>query len=211
MFTGIVEEVGTIKQISPGRLQIQAEIVLADTKCGDSIAVNGTCLTVTALGSNWFTADVMPETLRCTSLGQLKSGSPVNLERALTLNSRLGGHIVSGHVDGMGKIISLHDEGNAVLMEVSAAEDVMRYVVKKGSVALDGISLTVADIKTESFVVSLIPHTREVTALREKKAGDTLNIETDIIGRYTEKLLKLNEEKAEPSKLTREFLTKYGF
>ena len=211
MFTGIIEEVGIIRRITTGSLEIKAHTVLDGTKPGDSIAVNGVCLTVTKLMSDGFTADVMPETMRCTAFDVLKIGSSVNLERALTLASRLGGHIVSGHIDGIGTISGLNDEGNAVLLTVTAEKEIMRYIVTKGSVAIDGISLTVAQTNEKSFTLSLIPHTREVTALKNKKIGDRLNIETDIIGRYVEKLLTSKEEIDVKPVITREFLMKYGF
>ena len=157
MFTGIVEEVGQVKAIGNGTLQIQATKVLEDVKLGDSIAVNGICLTVTGFNSHSFQADVMPETIKRTSLGELKLGSPVNLERALTLSSRLGGHIVSGHIDGTGRIVSLKEDKNAILMKIHADGAILRYIVEKGSVALDGISLTVAQVGTRDFTISLIP------------------------------------------------------
>ena len=184
MFTGIVEEVGTVRRVGGGTLSIDAEEILTDVRLGDSIAVNGVCLTVTSFDKNHFEADVMPETVRRTSLAELRKGSPVNLERALTLASRLGGHIVSGHIDGVGTVAGLRQEGNALLLTVAAAPALLRGIVEKGSVALDGISLTVAAVTEETFTVSLIPHTREVTNLRAKRAGSRLNIETDIIGKF---------------------------
>lgn len=211
MFTGIVEETGKIVKVTINGLEIKAHKVLEGTKTGDSIAVNGVCLTVTRLEADSFTVDVMPETMRCTTLSQLKTGDTVNLERALTLSSRLGGHIVSGHIDGTGKITALNDEGNAVLMEIMASAELLRYIVSKGSVALDGISLTVADVKDDRFIVSLIPHTREVTALKSKRIGDVINIETDIIGRYVEKMMNEQNGQEEKSGLTRDFLAEYGF
>lgn len=214
MFTGIIEEVGKIKHIKGGQLAIEAVKVLADVQLGDSIAVNGICLTVTSFDSRHFTADVMPETIRRTSLAELEKGSLVNLERALALNSRLGGHIVSGHIDGTGKIISFTAEGNAILLKVAAKSNILNYIVEKGSVALDGISLTVAAVSDNDFTVSLIPHTRAVTNLHSKKAGSLLNIETDIIGKYVEKMLK-PAFKADPvakqAKLTKAFLLEHGF
>ncbi|MBR1696170.1 MAG: riboflavin synthase, partial [Selenomonas sp.] len=181
MFTGIIEEVGRIRRIGGGQLAVDCAKVVEDVQLGDSIAVNGICLTVTAFDKNHFTADVMPETLRRTSLSELGKGSPVNLERALTLSARLGGHIVSGHIDGTGEILSFQEEGNAILMKIVAGPDLLRYIVEKGSVALDGISLTVASVTEKDFTVSLIPHTREVTNLGYKKAGSTINIETDVL------------------------------
>ena len=188
MFTGIIEEVGALEGLAGGEITIRAKKVLEDVALGDSIAVNGICLTVTRFDEAHFTADVMPETIRRTSLAELRRGSRVNLERALTLKSRLGGHIVSGHIDGAGMIAAMKEEGNAILLTVRASDSVLRYVVEKGSVALDGISLTVASVGAADFTVSLIPHTREITNLREKSVGSRLNIETDILGKYVEKL-----------------------
>ena len=188
MFTGIIEEVGALERLAGGEIAIRAKKVLEDVALGDSIAVNGICLTVTRFDAAHFTADVMPETIRRTSLAELRRGSRVNLERALTLKSRLGGHIVSGHIDGAGTIAAMKEEGNAILLTVRASADILRYIVEKGSVALDGISLTVASVSAADFTVSLIPHTREITNLREKSVGSRLNIETDILGKYVEKL-----------------------
>ena len=188
MFTGIIEEVGRLERLAGGEIAIRAKKVLEDVALGDSIAVNGICLTVTRFDEAHFTADVMPETIRRTSLAELRRGSRVNLERALTLKSRLGGHIVSGHIDGAGTIAAMREEGNAILLTVRASADILRYIVEKGSVALDGISLTVASVSAADFTVSLIPHTREITNLREKSVGSRLNIETDILGKYVEKL-----------------------
>jgi len=205
LFTGIVEEVGKVKSIGGGKIVIIAKKVVTDVAIGDSICVNGVCLTVTEFDDKSFTADIMPETIRRTSLSELKIGNLVNLERALTLSSRLGGHIVSGHIDGVGKILSLKNEANAVLMKIRADSKLLRYVVEKGSVALDGISLTVASVDLESFTVSLIPHTREITNLKEKKIGSLINIETDIIGKYVEKLA------SNSGGITKDFLSTNGF
>ena len=207
MFTGIIEETGKLKSLGGGRITISAKKILADINIGDSIAVNGICLTVTSFGGDFFTADVMPETLRRTSLENLPAGSLINLERALTLSSRLGGHIVSGHIDGAGKIIDITAEKNAVLIKVTADKEIIRYIAVKGSVALDGISLTVADVDENSFVVSLIPHSMSETNLHTKKIGSFLNIETDIIAKYVERFV------AAPSKqgITYDFLTRNGF
>ena len=214
MFTGIVEEVGKITVLGTGTLTIQAKKVLEGLQIGDSIAVNGICLTVTGFDTASFGVDVMPETVRRTSFAALKKGSLVNLERALTLSSRLGGHIVSGHIDGVGRIVSLQDEGNAILLKTETSAQILHYIIEKGSVTLDGISLTVAAVDEHSFTVSLIPHTRAVTALKDKKTGDLLNIENDIIGKYVERFvtspLEASSEQG-ASKLTREFLSQYGF
>lgn len=214
MFTGIVEEVGQVKAIGNGTLQIQAAKVLEDVKLGDSIAVNGICLTVTGFNSHSFQADVMPETIKRTSLGELKLGSPVNLERALTLSSRLGGHIVSGHIDGTGRIVSLKEDKNAILMKIQADGAILRYIVEKGSVALDGISLTVVQVGSRDFTVSLIPHTRQVTNLSVKGEGSLINIENDVVGKYVAKLLQPADESvdaATQSSITMDFLKENGF
>ncbi|SDP64186.1 riboflavin synthase [Selenomonas ruminantium] len=210
MFTGIIEEVGRVARIGGGSLVIDCQKVLEDVHLGDSIAVNGVCLTVTHFDRSSFTADVMPETVRRTSLAELKKGSPVNLERALTLASRLGGHIVSGHIDGTGEIVKFTDEGNAILMTVNAESGLLRYIVEKGSVALDGISLTVASVTDHDFTVSLIPHTREVTNLGSKKLGSPINIETDVLGKYVEKMLGGSKAPAK-STMTLDFLRENGF
>ena len=193
MFTGIIEELGTIKEIpsagGSGVISIAASKVLEGTKIGDSIAVNGICLTVTGLSPDGFTADVMPETVRRTSLSILKRGSYVNLERAMAADGRFGGHIVSGHIDGTGTIKELKKEKNATWVTVSAPVHILRLIVEKGSIAIDGISLTVAGVDDTSFKVSVIPHTSAETTLTLKKAGDPVNLETDIVGKYVEKLL----------------------
>lgn len=214
MFTGIVEEVGQVKAVGNGTLQIQATKVLEDVKLGDSIAINGICLTVTGFNSHSFQADVMPETIKRTSLGELKLGSPVNLERALTLSSRLGGHIVSGHIDGTGRIVSLKEDKNAILMKIQADGAILRYIVEKGSVALDGISLTVVQVGSRDFTVSLIPHTRQVTNLSVKGEGSLINIENDVVGKYVAKLLQPADESvdaATQSSITMDFLKENGF
>ena len=213
MFTGIVEEVGTIRAMTKGELIIGAGKVLQDVALGDSIAVNGICLTVTKFDAVSFHVDVMPETMRRTSLALLQKGSHVNLERALTLSSRLGGHIVSGHIDGTGRILSFTEEGNAILLKISAEAGLLRYIIEKGSVALDGISLTVTEVTSQDFTVSLIPHTREVTILGERKAGDPINIENDVIGKYVERFLTVSqpEKQEKKSALTAEFLLQNGF
>lgn len=212
MFTGIVEEIGTVKKIARGQkayLEIQADRIFSDIHIGDSIAVNGVCLTVTGFSGKVFTADVMNETFSRSSLGSLKAGSHVNLERAMSANRRFGGHIVSGHIDGTGKIINIKKDGNAVWYKISADENIIKYTVEKGSIAIDGISLTVARIEKDNFSVSIIPHTSEETILSEKKVGDTVNLENDIIGKYVERFL--NFDKTEKSDITRDFLAKYGF
>ena len=210
MFTGIIEEMGTVRRLDRTpiscQLTIAATLVLQGTQIGDSIAVNGVCLTVTDLQKDAFTADVMPETLRRSSLGILRSGSSVNLERAMVANGRFGGHIVSGHIDGTGTIASKVPEGNAQIVTISATPNLLRYIVEKGSVALDGISLTVAEVRSDSFSVSVIPHTRANTTLTHKKIGDIINIETDCIGKYIEKLIP-----GHGGGVSREVLLRNGF
>ena len=215
MFTGIVEEMGTIRAVRRGVhssvLSIGASVVLSDLKIGDSVAVNGVCLTATGRDAGGFTADVMHETLDRSTLGTLVSGSPVNLERAMAADGRFGGHIVSGHIDGTGTIAGLRRDDNAVWYTVQAEPKLLRYVVEKGSVTIDGISLTVASVEADCFSVSLIPHTAAVTVLGRKRPGDTVNLETDILGKYVEKLLRPREEAAPESGVTLEFLAQNGF
>lgn len=215
MFTGIVEEIGIIKQIKQGKhsaiLTISARDVLNGTKIGDSIAVNGICLTVTDLLPGAFMADVMHETLNRSTLTGLSVGNPVNLERAMQANGRFGGHIVAGHVDNIGKIVKVEKDDTAVWFTIQAKPELMRYIVEKGSVAVDGISLTVAKITETAFSVSAIPHTIKQTVLQEKKEGDLVNLEADIIGKYVEKLLSPAPKQQRESKITKEFLTDYGF
>lgn len=227
MFTGIVEELGRIVRVpSPGRagqLEIAATRVLAGTNVGDSIAVNGVCLTATTVSAAGFTADVMPQTLAHSNLGALRAGSPVNLERAMAADGRFGGHIVSGHIDGTGRITSTRRDDVAVWYDIEAPEAITRYVVEKGSIAIDGVSLTVARVSENGFSISMIPHTADVTALGRKRAGDIVNLECDIIGKYVERLL--SSGRASPvtkprtsdcaskaqSTLTTEFLASNGF
>lgn len=218
MFTGIIEEIGTVKNIVKGsrsiKLTIAARKVLENTNLGDSIAVNGVCLTVTALGRDGFTADVMPESMSKTNMGALKPGDRVNLERALTLASRLGGHIVSGHIDGTGEIIAMEKDDNAVRVTLTSVPKVMKYIVPEGSVALDGVSLTVAQLGENDFTVSLIPHTAQVTTLLDKKVGDRLNIENDVVGKYVERLLSFSDKNAAAEKksaISLSFLRENGF
>ena len=211
MFTGIIEEVGTFGGLSGGTITIGAKLVQSDAHIGDSIAVNGICLTVTQFDARSFRAAVMPETVRRTSLAGLTHGAPLNLERALLPTTRLGGHFVSGHIDGVGEITEMREEGNAILMTVAAGDEILRGIVEKGSVALDGISLTVARVGTTDFTVSLIPHTRTVTNLGAKRVGSPLNIETDILGKYALKLLGGENSAVRSTGLTRDLLLKNGF
>ncbi len=215
MFTGIVEEMGRVELIKRGQhsaiLTIGAKKVLEDTKIGDSIAVNGICLTVTSLTSKSFTADVMQETLNRSSLAKLLPGSHVNLERAMPANGRFGGHIVSGHVDGIGKIVGIKEDDISIWYRIQAKPEIMRYIVEKGSITIDGISLTVAAITDEDFSISAIPHTVSQTILKEKRQGDVVNLETDILGKYVEKLVGTSQTEQKKSSITREFLLQQGF
>lgn len=217
MFTGIIEEIGTVRRIERGaagaRLTIGAKTVLEGTKLGDSIATNGVCLTVVSMTADSFSADVMAESLRRSSLGALQSGSPVNLERAMPANGRFGGHIVSGHIDGTGTVSSQKREDNAVWVTVRTPASLLRYIVEKGSIAIDGVSLTVAAVDETSFAVSIIPHTGAQTILLDKKTGETVNLECDVIGKYVEKLLTpyAAAEKPTTSGITMEFLAQNGF
>lgn len=214
MFTGLVEEIGTVKAVQRGSdsfIKIKAELIFSDIHLGDSIAVNGVCLTVTSVDSLTFTADVMNETLNRSSLGKLKNGDKVNLERAMSANGRFGGHIVSGHIDGTGTISEIRNDGIAVWYKIYADDSIMRYIVEKGSVAIDGISLTVADVENDNFSVSIIPHTAEQTILSLKKVGDIVNLENDIIGKYVEKLLQPQQKNENKNNITMSFLAKHGF
>ena len=189
MFTGIVEEVGCVRRIEPGKIAIAAHTVLEGTRIGDSIAVNGVCLTVVALGDGEFSADVMPETLRASGLGLLRVGDPVDLERAMLADGRFGGHIVSGHIDGVGRVKEVRAESNALVFTIEAPRAILDLIVEKGSIAIDGISLTVASVGARSFTVSIIPHTAASTVLASRRAGDTVNLENDIIGKYVSRLI----------------------
>lgn len=224
MFTGIVEEIGTLLTVHSDRLSseltIAADKVLSDVKIGDSICVNGVCLTVTRFTNTSFTADVMGETLRRSNLGRLTVKSHVNLERALSLNSRFGGHIVSGHIDGVGSISSIRKEATAHWLTIQTAPNLLRYIVEKGSIAIDGVSLTVAAVNESSFQVSIIPHTSSHTTLLEKKAGDDVNLECDVIGKYVEKLLMPNTKEetknqdhshTQKNTLNASFLMQHGY
>ena len=221
MFTGIIEEIGVVKSIVSGanscELTVSANLVLDGTKTGDSIAVNGVCLTVTKMTSDSFTADVMPETLRRSALGSLKSGSTVNLERAMLAGGRFGGHIVSGHIDGTGVISDLTKEGNAIWVSIKADSSILKLIIEKGSIAIDGISLTVAYVDNDVFKVSIIPHTQDETTLTSKKVGDIVNLENDVVGKYVEKLLRFGSTAEEDNKtknkkdLTMDTLISNGF
>jgi len=206
LFTGIVEELGRVRLLTTSGITIGASKVLQETNVGDSIAVNGVCLTVTSLGNDYLATDLMPETLRRSNLGLLKTGDSVNLERALTLLSRIGGHLVQGHIDGTGKIINRNLEQDAVVMRFETTPEIMRYIVRRGFVAVDGISLTVTERDERSFTVSLVQHTQMNTTLFGRKTGDTVNIENDIIAKYVEALTG-----APSGGVTLDFLQEHGF
>lgn len=223
MFTGIIEEKGMISRImktaSQAILTIKAKKVMEDIHIGDSIAVNGICLTVTSFSVNEFQADVMHETLDRTSLKMLKPGSSVNLERAMAAGGRFGGHMVSGHIDGTGRITDIKEDSLAIWYTIETSSEILHYIVEKGSIAIDGISLTVAKVTQTTFAVSTIPHTRVVTTLGERRAGDLVNLENDIVGKYVEKfiyekntheIMKENSEKKTHG-ITREKLAQYGY
>lgn len=216
MFTGIVEEIGTVKSLKikepSGQIEIKAKTVLEGTNIGDSIAVNGVCLTVTGMSGDSFSADIMAETFRRSSLKNCCMGAKVNLERAMAANGRFGGHIVSGHIDGTGEIVSCLSEGNAIWVKIKTSPEILQLIVQKGSICIDGISLTVAALDSDSFSVSVIPHTKEQTTLLSKKPGDLVNLENDVVAKYVERLLfgqKKEEEKT--SNLTMDFLIENGF
>ena len=212
MFTGIIEEMGKVKSIAKGAksatIEISASKVVEDVRLGDSIATNGVCLTVTQFDKQSFKVDVMAETMRSSTFNHLKVGDYVNLERALKLSDRLGGHLVSGHIDGVGEIINREKEDNAVWLTIKVPLDMTKYMIKKGSIAIDGISLTIQSITSDVLQVSIIPHTSDVTTLLQLKPGQQVNIECDLIAKHTEKLLAFNESK---KGIDFEYLTKMGF
>lgn len=208
MFTGIIEELGKVISIGKNQLSVQAEGILEDVKLGDSIALNGVCLTVTKIEKNSFDADISPETFSVTTLNKLKTGSTVNLERAIPANGRFGGHIVSGHTDGTGKVINLKKDGNFYLLEIELPKELERYVVKKGSITINGISLTVAELNGNTVKIAVIPHTYENTNLKILSNGDYVNIETDILAKYVEKFLSTSDNK---TGISMEFLLRNGF
>lgn len=218
MFTGIIEEIGSIKGISKGAnsavLTLSAKKVLEDVNLGDSIAVNGVCLTVTSYRQDEFTVDVMHETMNRSSLFSLKTGSKVNLERAMIANGRFGGHIVSGHIDGIGKIVSIKKDDNAIWYQISADKKILKYIIEKGSITIDGISLTVAKVTDRDFSVSIIPHTLKNTILDYKSEGHIVNLENDCIAKYVEKFMNFgntDDKQEDKHEITREFLLKNGF
>lgn len=215
MFTGLIEEVGIIQGVSrsgkAGQMTIKANLILEGIKLGDSISTNGVCLTVIETGHSFFTVDVMPETMARCNLSSINKGDSVNLERALKLGDRLGGHMVSGHIDGIGVITAFENEDNAVWVTIEANEEILKYIVQKGSIAIDGVSLTVANVTTKDFKVSIIPHTKVLTTLTGKKTGTVVNLECDIIGKYIEKLLSPKGQERVNERINIEFLNKYGF
>ncbi|PIC74937.1 riboflavin synthase [Sporosarcina sp. P17b] len=213
MFTGIIEEIGSVKHIQPGAqsmtLTIAASVVLTDVSIGDSIAVNGVCLTVKSFTKNQFAADVMPETITSTSLRQLTSGSTVNLERALAANGRLGGHFVTGHVDGVATIRDKRTVDNALYIRLSLPEGYGQYLVHKGSIALDGTSLTIFEVKDTDITISLIPHSQEMTVIAKKNIGETVNFECDMLAKYVENMLQKRQDNGQT--LSKDFLQQHGF
>ncbi|MDS9473062.1 riboflavin synthase [Sporosarcina pasteurii] len=214
MFTGIVEEIGTIQSANRGAnsltLQIQCTKVLEDVNKGDSIAVNGVCLTVKDFTTSYFTADVMPETVKATTIHSLQVGSRVNLERAMAANGRFGGHFVSGHVDGTGEIVTVQQRENAIYMEINIAPELLQYFIQKGSVTVDGTSLTVFDVTDNGFVISLIPVTQADSIIGQKRVGDIVNVECDMLAKYIERLLSKKEDKQQ-SAVTMSLLAQNGF
>ena len=215
MFTGIVEEMGAVtameKTLAGTRLTILASTVMGDLKIGDSVSVNGTCVTVVTKDEHNFSVEVSPETLSVTTLGHLAAGAPVNLERAMKLNERIGGHLVAGHVDGVGTIRNRHQDGNATFFTIEAPSEILRYCVVKGSITVDGISLTINDVTDKGFSVVIIPHTAKVTTLGLKQVGDTVNLESDLVGKYVERLLQERNQlpKTTPV-IDKDFLKKRG-
>ena len=208
MFTGIIEELGKILNITSNKILVECVTVIQNTNIGDSIAVNGVCLTVTDITSKTFTADISQETLKITTLKNLKTGDFVNLERAMTANGRFGGHIVSGHIDGIGKIVNIQNKKNFYDLTIELNYQEAKYSVKKGSITINGISLTIADINENIINIAIIPHTYENTNLKTLKNGDLINIEVDIIAKYIEKFLSTSDNK---SSINLEFLQKHGF
>lgn len=211
MFTGIIEGIGEIKEVKGAEkglsLRVSIPNIFDDIKIGDSIAVNGACLTAKTITGGSFIADVSAETIRRTTMGRLKTGDRVNIERALMLSDRLGGHIVTGHIDGTAKIVDKRQEGESVKIMFSLDKELLRYIIKKGSIAIDGISLTVNELNSASFSVNIIPHTKEKTTLLDKSVGDEVNVEVDIIGKYVERLLGKGKE----SPIDKAFLSEHGF
>lgn len=220
MFTGLIEQIGQVKSIDKGhnqlKLSIYADSILSDVALGDSIAVNGICLTVTHFSSSYFTVDVMPQTVQASNIKTLKIGDKVNLERALRADSRLGGHFVTGHVDAIGKIDEMSHNANAITIVISFSSSYAKYIVEKGSITVDGISLTVFAVSPNSLTLSLIPHSASMTTLASKKIGDGVNLEFDILAKYTEKLLSsrlgsMPHTDTATKGVTLDMLKQYGF
>ena len=215
MFTGLVEEIGIVQAVhhngESATINISAKIVTNDLKLGDSVNTNGACLTVTSFSSSGFTVDSVAETMRRTNLSILKPGDKVNLERALQLSDRMGGHMVSGHIDGTGKIFKINNEGNAQIITIETVPEILKYIIEKGSIAIDGISLTVMEVDNQSFKVAIIPHTSHETTLISKIKGSTVNLECDMVGKYIERFLNLKEDKKSESKIDMGFLREHGF
>ena len=221
MFTGIIEGLGTIKDIRPSgkgrRIGVTTDFLLEKTKIGDSIAVNGACLTAVSISGSHFEADLSPETLSISTMGNIQAGQRVNIERALCLSDRLDGHIVSGHIDGIGRIVSREQDSNAIRITISVPETLSRYMIRKGSVAVDGVSLTINKCDHQGFEVSIIPHTAKLTTVGFKKTGEMVNIETDVIGKYVERFVKWGSKeegtahKAQQSSIDMQLLTRTGF
>lgn len=218
MFTGIIEGLGRLTSVQPAgegkKLTIDADFLLDGSKVGDSIAVSGACLTAVAISGKRFSVDVSPETLSRSTLGEAKTGERVNIERALRLSDRLDGHLVSGHIDGVGTIVHREIMSNAILIHIGAPESLCRYMIEKGSVAVDGVSLTINNCSLNSFEVSIIPHTAKLTTIGFKNIGAVVNIETDMIGKYVEKFVSGKQSERKPSdksNLSMDFLAKAGF
>lgn len=215
MFTGLIQSIGKVhslkRQGNSVKLQISSSLVDAGLQLGESIAVNGACLTVIAWDNSSFTVDVSPETLKCTTLGQFRANYPVNLERAMQLSDRFGGHLVSGHIDCVATVRRRYQDQNAIRFEFAVPQEVMRYLVEKGSVAVDGISLTVNQVEKGMFMVAVIPHSLEMTTLKDCREGSLVNIETDLIGRYVERLLQNKNDSQNKEKVALDFLAKNGF
>lgn len=215
MFTGLIEEIGrvesVVKSAKSARITIKAKKVLEGIKLGDSICTNGVCLTVTSYNSSGFIIDVMAETMRRSNLKKFSTGDEVNLERALRVGDRLGGHIVSGHIDGIGTIVNFEREDNAIWITVAASPEILKYIIEKGSIAIDGVSLTVAYIDNSVFKVSIIPHTKDMTTLLKRKVGDEVNLECDMIGKYIEKLMVAGKQEPIKKDIDFNFLNENGF
>ncbi len=216
MFSGIVEEMGAVQVMEKGlagaKFSILASVILDDLHVGDSVSVSGACLTVTKTEDQSFFVDVSTETLNCTILGKISVGTPINLERAMKLNARMGGHLVTGHVDGVGTLRAREQDGNATYLTVEAPEDIMRYCVPKGSITMDGISLTINGVTNRSFAVAIIPHTAKMTTMGLKQIGDSVNLESDLIGKYVESLLQANGTLSPPPSpiIDKDYLQKRG-